>query len=69
MHNTFLWSVNCKMLLIKLSIYGREVMVIPLKITSYQSTELENMVKFYVPIWSFFTGPVTYATLLGLFLD
>ena len=29
-------------------------------VTSYQSTKLENMVKFYVPTWSLFPGPVTY---------
>ena len=49
--------VSCKTLSINLSIYG---MLSPEKITSYQSTKLENMVKFYVPTWSIFAGPVTY---------
>ena len=30
------------------------------QITSYQSTKLEKMVKFYVPTWTLFAGPVTY---------
>ena len=34
----------------------------PEKVTSYQSTKLENMVKFYVPTWSIFAGPVTYVS-------
>ena len=32
------------------------------KVTSYQSTKSENMIKFYVPTWSIFAGPVTYIT-------
>ena len=48
------------MLLIKLSIYGRKFMVIPQQVTSYQSTKLKKMVKFYVPTWTLFAGPVTF---------
>ena len=32
--------------------------------TSYQSTKLDNMVKFYVPTWSIFAGPVAIYQLL-----
>ena len=32
----------------------------PLKVTSYQSTNLEKKVKFYVPTCSLFAGPVTF---------
>ena len=32
-------------------------------IFSYDTTNLKNVVKFYVPPWSIFAGPVTYAML------
>ena len=31
------------------------------QIISYDATNLKNMVKFYVPTWSIFAGPVTYS--------
>ena len=35
-------------------------MVIPQKRHKLSINKVENMVKFYVPTWPFFAGPVTY---------
>ena len=41
--------------------------LLPKNATNYQLTKLGNMVKFYVPTWSLFAGPVTYYTGLIVF--
>ena len=58
-------SINCKMLPFqkKLCIDGKRFTSIAVgEIISYDATKSKNVVKFCVPTWSIFAGPVTFYT-------
>ena len=52
-----------KMLLIILSIYDRKFMVIPQTGHYLSIDKVGKKVKFYVPTWTLFAGPVTYCNM------
>ena len=55
----YLLSINFRRLFIKFYISGINFAK---QIISYDRAKLKKVGDFYVPTWSIFTGPVTYAT-------
>ena len=52
--------MSCKMLVIKLLIDSKNSRQFLKSIFCYDATKLKKMVKFYVPSWTLFAGPVTF---------